>query len=91
MPDSVYTQQEVDLILFLEWLDTSGLVTKFSDTYTTHEDAVSAYIAGVPDGGAGDCAACGGTGGIVEEQPSGDTFDHDCPRCLGSGKEASSG
>ena len=52
MPDSVYTQQEIDLILFLEWLDASGLVAKFSDAYTTHEDAVSAYLA-TTDGGDG--------------------------------------
>lgn len=50
MADSVYTQQEVDLILFLEWLDTSGLVARFSNAYTTHEDAVTAYIAGVSGG-----------------------------------------
>ena len=49
MADSVYTQQEVALILFLEWLDTSGLVAKFSDAYTTHEDTARRYIAGASD------------------------------------------
>lgn len=42
--DRIYTQQEVDLILFLEWLDTSGQVAKFSDAYKTHEDAVRRYL-----------------------------------------------
>lgn len=47
MADSVYTQQEVALILFLEWLDSEGHVAKFGDAYTTHEEAARRYLAEV--------------------------------------------
>ncbi len=37
--------EELDLLNFLEWLDTEGEVKEWKDDTTTHEEVIHRYIA----------------------------------------------